>query len=1726
METKTRISSFINRNKKITFPTRKQSPTLSFTPTSNQLLNNFFYREMFGQNKPFGSSTFGSSSTGGSSLFGNTQNNKPSIFGQPTNQQNTTGSSLFGGANQQKPAGSSLFGGAANQQQQQQSTSLFGSPQTQNSGGGGLFGNNSSANKTSIFGASNTNTTSSLFGSSSNNNAGNTGGGLFGSTNTSSNTGSSMFGASQQVSGTTIKFEPPIASDTMVRNGSTQNISTKHMCITAMSKYESKSIEELRIEDYMANRKTAGTGTTTGGGLFGASTTTTNTGGGGLFGNSSTPQKSIFGQSTSNNSFGAASGSGTQTNSLFGSSNTNNTTQGTSLFGNKPATTGGLFGTSTTSTFGNAQPQQQQNSLFGGSTTQNTGGGLFGQTAQPQQQNSLFGGNTSNTTGGGLFGNAAAQPAQNTGFSFGGSNATTNAFGQSTTGATTGGIFGNTQNTSATGSNLFGAKPATTSFGGFGTNTTQQTGAFGQNTANTSGGLFGNNAAKPGGLFGTTQTTNAGGGLFGGTQNTTGGGLFGGNNTATGNTLGFGQQQQQGGLLAQPAQQVLAQPQVAPIPVIGVTADVLQMQANMKLLQSQLVNAPYGDSTLLKYVTSPKNEETADGSAQRQLRFLAAKKSAGEKSSFLTAPISKVMSDLSPAATKTTTQSPGITRDLNYTSRETPPTLGKGLRTTTGINGGVGALNSSIVNKTMDSVLDASLNGSTNRLGVRGSVKKSNLKQLDMSVLADLSKYSQNGSFANDSDALPILREKTTNVQSPQSDPVQAVVQRQQDREKQPPILDLDKSVDQTSNSISTTSVLQTTHTVQPQKSVAGVKLTKPDYYTIPSMSEMSKMVKNGRIILENGLTIGRSSYGSVFWPGKIELSDVCFDEIVIFRHREVTVYPNEDEKPEQGEGLNKPAEVTLERIWYTDKKTKTEVRDVVKLAEIGWREHLERQTIRMGAVFKDFRAETGSWVFRVEHFSKYGLADDEEPMDIAPPPSQQPSAPLGAINLNTSIHDVQNQVQRQKVTKSPISANKSSNKQKRMEQHEYAIEVRRVPAAEPLSVATNIIQRGLGGGERNESENDYLEINETSIEYQEDGERPEKKPKIEILSDLEYESSRYLKAMLNVKNKMPNCVDPKNRFDGGKIEEKDLIGFGKSRFIDLGIAHGRSCRVGWSEMSWMCCSGQPKDNQILLCEVERGIEMNEEIVRNMLEANIETSESREETSRIVYYRGNGAKQLIEKYIGIAKTAGRERELAVWKLCAALFPQEREEGWQFERGEQVGEWLKNEAAKHAPILPAKSTPSAQIFHQLSIGNLEKAFEIASKNDFLNLAASLYSHSICPETTQFSFKQQIELWKKEESLHLLDANTLKCYLLLSGVSFLKWSLNGKQFEVNCLADLHWTQAFGCHVWYLRNWKGLDEAYQGYLEDVRDKRAASNRGDLLGELLKLCCEPQHSMEIVLDSASQFSSNSLPHDYSLIWHVWSVLRSVGYRTMEKSAETRMTRCYAAQLEKNLRLAKFAVFVLQHLENNEERETSIRSLLERISNFQDLPLFDVISRDFDVSKKWIADAQFVFAKNKGNISELFELAIKSENLPEIQKLFVEEIAPNAVVSSDLDTLRIACKMLENLEPKIVEWGANGRIFVDYCNLMDLIANEEDCGEQLEEVLANIEDRLHAPNFKNTVQKLALQSIVRELFEYRQHQQLGNELEWIKMLGNRQLHKIFRDTQLLQIDRYTIEYD
>lgn len=190
-----------------------------------------------------------------------------------------------------------------------------------------------------------------------------------------------------------------------------------------------------------------------------------------------------------------------------------------------------------------------------------------------------------------------------------------------------------------------------------------------------------------------------------------------------------------------------------------------------------------------------------------------------------------------------------------------------------------------------------------------------------------------------------------------------------------------------------------------------GITLRRPGYYTKPPLSAL-RLDGAGQCWVED-FTIGRTGYGSVMFPGRMDVHGLDLDSTVVFRRKEITVYPDESKKPELGQGLNRRAEVSLDDV-YPIRKSTTEKELITNPEELiasGWRRRLELYTVKMGAKFLDYDENTGRWSFRVDHFSRYGLideSDDEVEMVETRPLPQQATLQLQQQQYQQHQHQQQ----------------------------------------------------------------------------------------------------------------------------------------------------------------------------------------------------------------------------------------------------------------------------------------------------------------------------------------------------------------------------------------------------------------------------------------------------------------------------------------------------------------------------------------------------------------------------------------------------------------------------------------------------------------------------------------------------------------------------------------------
>ncbi|KAF2678252.1 hypothetical protein K458DRAFT_409007 [Lentithecium fluviatile CBS 122367] len=937
---------------------------------------------LFGQNK----TGFGASSTNtGGSLFGGGATNTSSGFGNTSGGFGASSGGAFGASASNAPNNGTATTpfqafqeketGAANAQAQYQ-TITFQQPYQNYSleelrmadynqgrrygnqnGQAGAFGQSTGFGG---FGANTASNTSTGFGSNTN-----TGGGMFGNTaNTGTSFGASTgtgFGASNTGGGNLFGQKPA---------GGLFGSTTTQAGTTGGGLFGGGS--NTNTGGAFGSGGT-GFGASTGGGLFGQNAQTQNKPSFGGFGNTNTTTSAPFGGSTlgqSNTSGGLFGGQQNQPASTGFGTNTQPTGTGGGLFGN----TGGAFGQ-------NQQNQAQaQNQTSGGLF----GGGGFGQNqANQQKPGGLFGSSTTNTTGGGLFGNAGQQQQQQqtSGGLFGQNKPSGGLFGSSTTNqpATSGGLFGNTStNTGNTGGGLFGVAN---------TQNTQQ---------NTGGGLFGasTNTQKPGGLFGGSTNTNNGGGLFSnmGQSNTNqsnlGGSLFGSQNQ---------QQQNQ-----QPAGNSL----------FGASGN--------SLLQTSMNTNPYGNDALFAGLATPAQSPgplaTPLSSSQknRKSSILPQHKLNPSQSTRLLTPQGKRAGGYGftystyGTPTSASSQSSPLSGSL-FSPGSLSRSLGKSLSTSN--------LRNSFTPDT--SILAPGAFSTTGRSFGSGSLKKLNINRSINSrpSLFDDASPAKRVSFAGPG---PESRLTNGSSPNGASSGALVVREESRDASPAGSSTTANGETNGTSSRPEMTQVNGNELTPVPENvalaprtsaslNVQNGQVLDPKagpYYSSPSLDELKRMDRRQLSSIPNFI-VGREKIGKIeFNMGKpVDLSntplDKLFGDIVQLNHRNATCYGETCSvvKPPLGSGLNHKSRVTLGNSWPRG-TTRPGRKDT---------KHLERLKRVNGTNFEEYRPETGEWVFTVPHFSTYGFdydddEDESSPLSAVPDtPAQQGSATQGGSFVSPS---------------------------------------------------------------------------------------------------------------------------------------------------------------------------------------------------------------------------------------------------------------------------------------------------------------------------------------------------------------------------------------------------------------------------------------------------------------------------------------------------------------------------------------------------------------------------------------------------------------------------------------------------------------------------------------------------------------------------------------------------
>ncbi|TAQ84776.1 hypothetical protein B7494_g6901 [Chlorociboria aeruginascens] len=738
---------------------------------------------------------------------------------------------------------------------------------------------------------------------------------------------------------------------------------------------------------------------TTGGNLFGAKPAAPS-----LFGGQTQnqPSNGLFGNTAATTGFGsnAATGGGFGANNntgsnIFGNTNTAPKTAfsfnppaasaGTG-FGTTPAATGGGFGSGSNLFGGNTgQPQntstpfgtQQQpaaNNIFGGfgaTQTQTGTSNLFGTNNQQKPATGVFN-NAAGTSGTGLFGNQPAAASSN--------------------------LFGAPTNTQNTGGNLFGQKPATTGIGLFGSANNAQANTTGSNLFSGFGGnqnnqtqpqqpsLFGslNNSQQKPGLFAQTQPQ-AGNTLFDNSGTQQGGGLFS-------NLQQQQQQQPQNSLLGNGSNSIFGNSQQAQQGSQSYTTSISDNAAfgSPSLFQdlgsSQIQNrgpiaTPLSSSVKQKktaalpmYKLNPASSSRFSTPQKRGFGFsYSAYNSPNSVSSSASTPVKFNNSMLGGNTFNRGLGKSLSTNNIRRIYTENENILAPGAFSASSSSrqyGSTGSVKKLIINRSIRNDLfsppspqpeetPASSNQGS-ALKKRVSFESSSLSAAINGASSPLKQVQNNPSPT--SEELGYIRpSNTSNTNGVQSDGVSHTPEMEQVKNNELAVV-----VEEDAASVPSPS----TPTYE--------DLEVGDYWMKPSKKEIENMNHVQRQKVSN-FTIGREGVGHVVFNSPVDLSKINLDNIygklAILETRRATIYPDDVQKPKPGQGLNVPSTITLYCSWPLSIMKK---RSQHTGQSASFQKHIDFLKSDRNPEFVSFDPPTGTWVFKVEHFTTYGLVYDE----------------------------------------------------------------------------------------------------------------------------------------------------------------------------------------------------------------------------------------------------------------------------------------------------------------------------------------------------------------------------------------------------------------------------------------------------------------------------------------------------------------------------------------------------------------------------------------------------------------------------------------------------------------------------------------------------------------------------------------------------------------------------
>lgn len=856
----------------------------------------------------------------------------------------------------------------------------------------------------------------------------------------------------------------------------------------------------------------------------------------------------------------------------------------------------------------------------------------------------------------------------------------------------------------------------------------------------------------------------------------------------------------------------------------------------------------------------------------------------------------------------------------------------------------------------------------------------------------------------------------------------------------------------------------------------------------------------------------GQISYNQPVDLSKLSNLGDILGNLVVFDDRMVCVYPHEDSKAPEGEELNVPAVVQLENCAPKEKNTRKIITDTSNPFVLVHVAKLRSNVEQRGGKFITYDVIRGTWVFQVPHFSTWGIDDEYDYPDMMsdgeahltafgegeeddtfsgkPKPSGSKMRPFssswninnesderqGAMGLQDDEYDLDHGDFSDVAPNAAPSVNgvfpQKDGQSMHTEQPLLTQDLISFGNAEPLEFfETN-------GALEDEDEFPNLE-NESMESDVDDLEIPMIGGKNNDALIKEFDvpdanANAWAQQISNgiFDNVMPDILDEKlvpgnlaKAMFGGVDIAKNTVSHEYLRAAEKLRLPGLESPFPLGRFS--------NGTDVLACQNSGAVagaclepipyrkdgQNSAAILRQLVN-----------WSKITCARGGSSlpyaeptEQLTFSVLSQEFSEGSSvKERKLWELLSILFDDIEELGLEDKLPETISEkvierhrrrllslWLKDLVAPETEKeLANTSDPLSKIFILISGNQLLEAARLAIDSGNPHLATVIPLLGSNDQKLRSSARNQLEYWIDHNMADSIPSSILKVYELVSGNS------DDSRFQnVNINEGLTWRKAFGLKLWYstIDGRKSIAQSVESFKEAFKSDSRLDFEYDVMFRFLDYYASNGKDLAPSLD----LPVNQWGLDYRLPWYIYLILGFYNKSKELSEIGDQLSVEYGLQLlDQGFWIE--SIFVLSHIKSddaatkyiNHALSTNVHKIHDKSSGEENIM---TLQNDLCIPKKLIYELDALRLRWRGEFLAEAESLLNAEMWEEAHKTIVTKVAPRAVISENLTSLK---RILKDFNYSAISgWKTGGGLYLLYTRLAEALGpqatKEPESGER-----------------------------------------------------------------------------